>query len=377
MCQRIVHLATSHRPGDPRIFHKECRTLATAGYDVVYIVPGEADNVVDGVRVLTVSVPGSGRERMTKTVRLVHRKAKEEGSDAVIHLHDADLLGVGFRLRRAGRRVIYDSHEDTPKQMHYQHWIPSLVRPVAASLYATRERRAGQLFDGIITAEPTNALRFPQTKTITVHNYPIADELDFSNAAPYSDRQNRIAYVGALTLVRGLNEMISAVDGLPDTYCAELVLAGSFHPPSLQAEAVFATRSARYLGYLERSSIAQILAQSKIGLVVLHPVQKYLEAYPTKMFEYMAVGLPVVVSDFPSWSAIVHETGCGFVVDPLNPDAIRERIQWLLDHPAEAQAMGERGREAVRSKYNWAPEGERLLRFYERLLAGLPPGERS
>ena len=375
MPQRVVHLATSHRPGDPRIFQKECRTLASAGYEVVYVVPGDKDEVVDGVRIRTVPIPSSGKVRMTRTVRLVYQSAAEEGPNALIHIHDSDLLRVGFRLKRAGRRVIYDAHEDTPKQMRYQHWIPRILRPVASAIFTTLEHRAGRRFDGIITAEPTNALRFPASKTITIHNYPLADELDVPDAVPYNERPHRIAYVGALTLVRGLEEMIQAVDGLPNSYEADLALGGSFYPSSLQASAIAGYQTVQALGYLSRSAVAELLAQSRVGLVVLHPVKKYLEAYPTKMFEYMAVGLPVVVSDFPSWSAIVRESGCGFVVDPTDVGAIRGKIKWLLDHPQEAEAMGERGRDAVRTKYNWTPEGRRLIGFYERLLAGQAPGE--
>ena len=69
-------------------------------------------------------------------------------------------------------------------------------------------------------------------------------------------------------------------------------------------------------------------------MVILHPVINYLDALPVKMFEYMASSIPVVASDFPLWREIVENNECGLCVDPLNPKAIGEAIQYLIDHPA-------------------------------------------
>jgi glycosyltransferase involved in cell wall biosynthesis len=64
----------------------------------------------------------------------------------------------------------------------------------------------------------------------------------------------------------------------------------------------------------------------------------------------------------------VEEAQCGLLVDPLNPKAIAEAIQWLLEHPAEAEGMGERGQKAVRERYKWDMEAKNLLTLYETLL---------
>ena len=88
------------------------------------------------------------------------------------------------------------------------------------------------------------------------------------------------------------------------------------------------------------------------------------------MFEYMSVGLPVIVSDFPLWRGIVENAGCGLLLDPLDPQATADAMQWILDHPAEAEAMGHRGREAVEKHYNWETEAEKLVALYKKLLSG-------
>jgi glycosyltransferase involved in cell wall biosynthesis len=366
MSVRIVHCATTHRAGDPRIFQKECRSLAAAGYDVVYVVPHDRDEVVEGVQLRAVPVPRDGRERLTTTVRAVYERALSEGPEAVIHLHDSDLLVAGLRLKRRGRRVVYDTHEDTPKQMRYQHWIPRALRPVASGVAALLERVAGRAFDGIIAAEPENARRFPPEKTVTVHNFPIVEELLDPEAQAYELRQPVLLYVGSITRVRGLDEMMQAAAVLNAERGAELVLAGPFHPASLEAE-VSRQPGVRVTGYLTRPQVAHWIGRARVGLVVLHPTRKYLESYPTKLFEYMAAGLPVVASNFPVWHRMVEDAGCGLTVNPRDPVELIEAVRWILDHPDEAAAMGARGQAAVREHYDWSHEAERLVRFYHRL----------
>lgn len=370
MSKRIVHCATTHRASDPRIFQKECRTLAAAGYEVVYVVPHDRDEVVEGVQIRAVPRPKNGRERMTTTVRDVYRQALAEGPEAVCHLHDSDLLPAGFALKLAGRRVVYDAHEDTPKQMRYQHWIPRPLRQVAGAAAAVLEQAAGRWFDGIIAAEPENARRFPPARTTLVRNYPIVDELLADDALPYAERPPLAVYVGSITRVRGVGEMMEAVQRLPEELGAELVLGGPFHPANLEGE-VRGAPGVRVAGYLSRPEVAYWLGQARVGLVVLYPVRKYVESYPTKLFEYMAAGVPVIASDFPVWREIVDEAGCGITVDPHDVDALAGAMRWLFDHPDEAAAMGQRGRDAVRQRFSWAREAEELLAFYERLVG--PP----
>lgn len=376
MSLRIVHCATTHRPDDPRIFWKECRSLAAAGHEVVYIAPHDRDEVVDDVRILAVPPPASGPERLTRTVAAVFRRARGEGRDAVIHLHDSDLLGAGLALKLAGRRVVYDAHEDTPKQMRYQHWIPRPARPLAALAAAATEFVAGRVFDGIVAAEPANAGRFPGKKTVLVRNYPIVRDLIDPEEPPYEARPPIMLYLGSITQVRGLEEMLRLAELLHVEIGAELLLGGPFHPATLRSS-VEGRRGVHALGYVAREDVASVMARARLGLVLLHPERKYVEAYPTKLFEYMAAGLPVVASDFPEWRRIVLDAGAGLTVDPRDDEAIADAARWLLQHPDEARAMGLRGRAAVMQQYDWTSEAERLVAFYHRFSATRPYRTRS
>lgn len=363
---RIIHMATTHRVSDPRIFQKECRTLAAAGHEVVYIVPHTHDEVIEGVEIKAVPAPESGKDRLLRTTRQVYRRALEEDATAIFHLHDYDLVPYGFALKMRGRRVVYDSHEDTPKQMQYQHWIAPGLRPIASSATGLMEWLAGHYFDAIIAAEPANARRFPASKTTLIHNYPLKSELLFGDAQPYRERDFIVTYVGGLTEVRGLWEMVEMVRLLEDS---ELILGGPFFPASLEKE--FEQRAQGLpitaLGYLNRTEVAEVMNRSRVGIVLMHPLPKHIECLPTKLFEYMAVGLPVVVSDFPDWRAIIQDADCGILVDPMDPSAAADAVRYLFENPDEAEAMGARGRRAVEKRFNWEMESRKLLDFYDRL----------
>jgi glycosyltransferase involved in cell wall biosynthesis len=105
------------------------------------------------------------------------------------------------------------------------------------------------------------------------------------------------------------------------------------------------------------------------GLATFPDTAHYREKELTKFFEYMAVGLPIIASDFPAWRRLIEDSGVGLCVDPESPRGAAEAIEWLRRNPTEAMRMGERGRELVRSEYNWEKEGRKLVGFYRSLIA--------
>lgn len=122
------------------------------------------------------------------------------------------------------------------------------------------------------------------------------------------------------------------------------------------------------LGLVSHLEVHYQILDADIGLVLLHPDPNYINSLPTKMFEYMIMGKPVVVSDFPLWRKIVQDAGCGLSVDPLNPEAVGQAVVQLLKDSSLRQEMGNRGREAVLRKYNWDAQGRKLVEFYQELL---------
>jgi glycosyltransferase involved in cell wall biosynthesis len=159
---------------------------------------------------------------------------------------------------------------------------------------------------------------------------------------------------------------VAQIERFPDR---RLLLAGNMESDAL-ALRLAATEGwdcVDYRGFQSRSGVAQILSESAAGLAVFHPVQSYVESQPVKMFEYMAAGLPVIAADFPGFREIVEGNRCGICVPPRDPAAIAAAIEWVFDHPAEAQEMGRRGRSLVIDTFNWESQERSLLQLYERL----------
>lgn len=375
---KVAHLTSVHIPLDIRIFHKECKTLAKAGYEVVLIVPHEqpgGSGVVDGVQIRAILKPRNRQSRMTRTIWSVYRHALRENAD-IYHFHDPELIVVGFLLKLGRKRVIYDAHEDLPRQILSKHWIPARLRTVVSRGAEAVEAGGAVVWDGIVAATPTIARRFPRKKTALVQNFPVPDELMPATSSPYRDRPLLVAYVGKIERIRGAKEMVDAMAALPASIEVNLAMAGVFEPTTLETELRQREgwRRIQPMGWLTRPEVGGLLERARIGLVLLHPAGNYIDAQPNKLFEYMAAGIPVVASDFPRWRSLIQDVSCGLLVDPLDPSAIAGAIQWLLEHEEEAEAMGRRGQVAIRSTYNWDAEGERLIRLYQDCLTGVSPG---
>lgn len=127
--KKIVHLSSAHPCFDIRIFVKECKTLAQQGYEVVLVVPHDQDEVVDEIKINSVAKPKGRRERMFKTALGVYRAALKEDAD-LYHFHDPELIPFGIMLRVRGKKVIYDVHEDLPRQILTKPWINPFLRRI-------------------------------------------------------------------------------------------------------------------------------------------------------------------------------------------------------------------------------------------------------
>lgn len=366
----VAHLTTTHDAFDTRIFWKECRTLARAGYGVAVVAPHDGDVTRDGVRVLGVPKPASRGERATLTAWRVFRTA-ERANARVVHLHDPELLAYVPLFKLMGRRVIYDAHENLPKDVMSKHYLPPPLRAVVAKLVDVSERGVCGMVDGIVTVTPGIATRFPRDRTIVVRNLPLVDEFAAATTGEYAARRPIALYLGGLNEIRGVREMVRAIGRLDPALGAELWLAGRFDPPSLEAQLAREPgwERVRCLGWCSREQVAQALGAARVGLLVLHPVPNHLDSLPIKLFEYMAAGIPVVASDFAAWKGVLDQAAT--FVDPREVDGIATAVAKLLAEPLEAARMGAAGRTAVERELNWEREAAGLLQLYERV-AGSP-----
>jgi glycosyltransferase involved in cell wall biosynthesis len=364
---KVAHLTTVHRPSDTRIAHRECATLGDAGYDVVLIAPGSGRGVPRGVRFRGVDSPKNRFDRMTRTMWNVYRVALAERAD-IYHFHDPELMLLGLLLRARGKEVIFDVHEDIPRDILDKPWIPRFLRR-PTSLAAKAVLRVLQRgYSGIVAATPAIAENYSHPRKVVVANYPCVEELAAKARRPIAERERCVIYVGEITSLRGAAEMVRAVETLRGA--VRLLLVGPFEDPVLREEIckLPGWRYVDYLGPRHRSDLPDLLSTARAGLLLMLPAENHYDALPTKVFEYMAAGLPVIVSDaVPLSVSIVRQHQCGLVVDPRDKDAVARAIRFIAEHPEEAQAMGERGQAAALQQYQWASEGTKLTELYAQI----------
>lgn len=363
---KVCHLTSVHHRNDTRIFYKELPALVEAGFQVsVVVADGKGDEQQLGYQVFDIGFPKNRLSRIFKSSKKVLKKALELKAD-IYHLHDPELLFIGKRLIKLGKTVIYDAHEDVPRQILSKYWINIYIRKMISSMAEVVENRICRQFNLIITATPFIRERFLKinSNVIDINNFPIMD-LNFE-FPEWESKKQEICYIGSITEVRGILELVKAMSNVNGI---TLNLAGTFSHDEFRQKVTNSTgwHKVKEYGFVDRQTAQKIMGKSIAGMVTLHPIINYMDSLPVKMFEYMGAGIPVIASDFPLWKEIVEKNNCGICVDPLNPDQIAEAINFIQQNPEKAKQMGNKGFQMVKEKYNWDSEKKKLISAYIQL----------
>ncbi len=368
---KIVHMTSVHPVFDTRIFHKECIGLVKSDHRVTLIAPHVVNESINGVKIVAVT-PGRKRfSRMFKTTFEVFSWALKEKAD-LYHIHDPELLFCAHLLRLSGRRVVFDMHENLPKALLTKSWLRPVLRKGLSRLVQWAERLFLYRLP-VVFAETSYRRDYPGVKySADVLNMPDPESFLQSSVAKFA--VPTLGYVGAVTAERG---SLATFKALEITHKAghrvefECIgpVRGEQQKAYLRNMETHIAQGIRLAGYLCPTEAWQKIAQCHIGLAILQPTPNYLESYPTKMFEYMAMGLPVIVSDFPLYRDVVEKYRCGICVDPNSPTAIAAAITALIEDPATAEKMGAAGKQAVIDKFNWQHEIDKLHSLYTQVLS--------
>jgi glycosyltransferase involved in cell wall biosynthesis len=354
---RIVHITTAHDPRDIRIFRKQCRSLQREFADVHIVAPAHESFVEDGVTIHAVRRPRSRAARFLLTLPRVVSVARKLNAD-LYHLHDPDLLLVAPILRRDGR-VVFDSHEDYPRDLMSRPYLQNVIGRWVVRMYAFLEGRIFRRIDAVITVNRsmTERIRRIQKTTLAVYNFPIAAELPQPVAEPtYADK---VIWLGLLNAARGVSTLSDASKSLPPK---------TIHVIGRCDDLQAADSRLTLLGAMAYEDAVNRAANYAAGLATFPSNDFHRDMFPIKLFEYMLMGLPIIASRFPKWERLIGDANCAVFVDPDSAPEVSSAVQWILDNSVAAREMGQRGRKLALEKYCWSSEARKLVVLYRHLL---------
>jgi glycosyltransferase involved in cell wall biosynthesis len=366
--KNICHITTVHPRYDTRIFLKECISLNKLYKVHLIVADGLGNEVKNGVFIYDVGLRQKSRlKRARIDSRKAFKKAVKLNCD-LYHFHDPELIPISLKIKKIGKKVIFDAHEDLPRQILSKPYLNKALSLVFSKIISFYESYSCPRFDYIIAATPFIRTKFLKinSNSEVINNFPILGEL--SNNVKWSDKKNVISFVGGITKIRGIKELLEAIK--ISEFDFKLKLIGEFSPIKFKEElgGLLKNEKVNFLGYLIRIEVASCLKQSKIGIVTFLPSPNHIDSQPNKMFEYMSAGIPVVSSNFPLWKEIVEGNNCGLTVDPKDPKEISGAIEKLLSNDKLAEEMGQNGKKAIFEKYNWGIEEKKLLNIYKKIL---------
>jgi len=366
----VCHVSTVHYGLDARIFWKECVSLVSAGYRVTLLAPGIPTGIVHGV----VCIPRRQETRrwlrpltglsVFWTVLRLHPR--------IAHFHDPELVPVAVVLRIFGLKTIYDAHEDLPKQLKQKKWAQRPVTGFAVKTFALFLERSLWLLSAVVYVVQGQTESKMNFHTALVRNFPRADIFGpaITPRSPVTLPLN-VVYVGGLTQVRGVHEMINGVGMLAEGQ-ARLLLAGRWESGEFR-DACQQSRGwhrVRLLGDLAHTEIPEVLRGADIGIFCPSRGPNMDRSIPLKVFEYLASGLPIVLTDIPFWHELLGEIP--LYVEVPGAASIAAALAELINDPASRSERTRQGLALLRTNgWYWENESAELLRLYGEVLGGV------
>ena len=380
--KKVCHLACKHKMNDMRIFEKECKALATGGFEVTLIGFGEKEQtkMIDGVCCISLFCPiKNDIDVLTKRNKLIYKAAIQVDAD-LYHLHEPELLPVAKKLKRDGKVVVFDSHEFYGWQLHDNiHKIkiirvPAFLMRVFGNLYMQYEKRICKTIDAVIQVCTMNGVDYFANRckqSIFIRNLPNTNDYHRKSSIDFT-KDISVAMIGGITKERGVTQLVLASHRVG----TRLLLAGDFTPKSYkkELEEMQEYNCVEYKGFLNKDGMLALMEQVQIGASTLLNVGQYdkIDTLPTKVYDYMSMELPVILSNTPFALKMNEKYHFAICVNPSDPVEIADAITWLKSHPKEAIEMGKNGRRAIEEELNWQKECEKLIDFYNQLLKQAP-----
>jgi glycosyltransferase involved in cell wall biosynthesis len=365
---KICHLSSVHYALDTRIFYRFCLSLSNE-YDVSLIAVHPKREIKNGIKIIPFRRYKNKLMRVAITWLVMFFKAIRVNAK-IYQFHDPELIPCAILLRLCGKKVIFDIHENVAEDIFDKPWIKS--KKILFSFFLFFEKIAVKMFY-IFLAENSYANRYQKlganySVVLNYYNAPFFNAFANNN----NRRTNRIFYIGILLESRGLIEIARAIWQLKQkNIIVEFDIVGElFTDLATKINALpfynEISDQLHFHGRLPLEEGYEISRNAAIGMCIIYPMKNSIGSYPTKMFEYMAIGLPQIISNFPLYRSVVESHQCGISVDPLNVTEISTAIETLLTDEMKANEMALNGKKYAHL-YTWDSQFEIVKAVYNKL----------
>ena len=369
---KILILSTVHHYQDARIF-KEITSLKKNYSDINFMVRTEKENdfIENGVKIISLPSTNSIIDRV-KLQRLAWEKIKNLMPE-IIHFHDPELIVLGFLVRKfMNIKIIFDIHENISASFKDNVWLPRYLKPILPFLYNRFEKFLIKKFNALIIAE-TSYRQIYGSKPIEILNFPILKR----NIAEVKNFEEPISFVytGVVWERRGIFQMLNLVDRLiKNGSNIKFNLVGQFVSGSLKSKVenfIVEHNLESVVQIYGRKTILEvykILEKSHVGLSLMKDIENYKESLSSKIFDYMSMSIPYVVSDFEIYQKYTVEANTGITVNYNDDDEIYDKTLKLISDKEKLKELGNNGRIYSQNEWNWESQEIKLLNLYRELL---------
>jgi len=367
---RICILTSEHQALDHRVFYKQAVSLANLGHEVHVFGPHPKNEVRQNVHIHAVpKLKNRLVRKICSSFRFFIRAVKENAD--VYHFHDPDLIPCGLALRILGQKVIMDVHEDYKLALlKKRRYFPEKINPFVATLIDAVIRGSAALFSSVVVVSEELKNNFKGRNVSVVRNFPLLWDYK-KNPAP--NRNLKIVYTGNIDESRGCWEILAAFNLFIRKYPqAELWMIGQFRDAALEHEfrdSASRIKSVNIPGLMPWEQVKQIQCKADIGLLLSSlNKESHEKFYPVKLFEYLAAGLPVIISRKPFWHRLMEQGGFGSMVEHIDPKDIADALGELAADSHKRETLGLAGRKFVEKHFSWDKEFIKLRQLYDRVL---------
>lgn len=351
---------------DNLMFERQGRSLAKYGFEVTLVVCDLfPDEILEGVKIVSCKWKPSGRkDRFLRSQKHLYRKAIFIDAD-IYQLSDPELLLLGLRLKKLGKKVIFNMREFYPAILNSKPYLPQWSSNIVSKIFSLYMRICLKHYNVVISVTydiDEKIANWGVKNHFTITNFPIINSSFKLSKVDYLKRENALCYIGTVYKISRQENFFKVLMNIPDIKYRIAGVIEERYDEIIKNHPYWP--KVNFTGRFNKEELPFIFNQATISNVTR---DFYLMGTPNgsmgviKVFESMEAALPIICSDVKLYRDIIADYNCGICVDIYNTNQIENAIKYLINNKEIAYQMGQNGRRAILEKYNWELESHKYI----------------